>query len=187
MKNFIFFILFFYSSLIFAVENPIIFLEKVLEDIKPALINRDDSSLDSYIKKYVSFEEVSLWIAGKTVWYNLDSDKKKIFIDELINLMLKTYKNTIYYYIDFDIDFLKPKIDYNNSNYIRIQIFSVMKKNNKNVTVSFKLIKFNESWLVFDIVIEGISILKSLQTQYSSLIRNYGIDYVIDKMRNVNK
>lgn len=180
-------ILFFYSNFIYAYENPVIFLDGVLKDIKPALINRDDKALDCYIRKYVNFDEVSLWIVGKTIWTKVDSDKKKEFIDELSILMLRTYKNTVYYYIDFDIDFLKPKIDYNNSMYNRIQIFSIMKKNNKNVTVCFKLVRSNDSWLVFDIVIEGISILKSLQTQYSGLIKNYGIDYVINKMKDVNK
>jgi len=62
-----------------------------------------------------------------------------------------------------------------------------MKKGDKNIDITYRLIRNNEEWLLFDILIEGISILKSLQSQYSDMVRKYGIHYTIDKLKSNNK
>ena len=62
-----------------------------------------------------------------------------------------------------------------------------MKKNNKNISIIYRLIKHNDTWLVFDVIIEGISILKSLKTQYSEIIRLYGLNEAITKIQIANE
>ncbi|HIH2763509.1 MAG TPA: MlaC/ttg2D family ABC transporter substrate-binding protein [Candidatus Azoamicus sp.] len=131
---------------------------------------------------------MAMWIVGKTIWSSTDLSKKKLFLIELKKLMLKTYSKTVYYYVDADISFLTPKLDENAfENKKRIQINSIMKKNNKNVSIAYRLIKNNNAWNVYDVLIEGISILKSLKMQYSDMIKNKGIDYTITKIKSSNK
>lgn len=168
-------------------QNPIYFLENVLEEIKPSLIDKNDLYLKKIMDKYVDFEEIALWLVGKKIWVSTSIINKNRFMDELKILLLKTYKKTVYYYLDADIEFLKPKIDYNklqSSN--RVQIFSIIKKGDKNISISYRLIKKNDLWFVFDIIIEGISILKGLQTQYTEIIKKYGIEYAIDQFKIIN-
>ncbi len=163
-------------------EDPVVFLENILMEIKPSLMSRNDIYLEESMEKYLDFNEISLWIVGKKIWLSSLDIEKTEFINVLKLLMLKTYKKTVYYYIDSEIDFLKPKLD-TNLVQKRIQMFSVMKKNNKSITISYRLIKNDNSWLVFDIVIEGVSILKSLQTQYSDMIKFKGLNYASIKMK----
>ncbi|HFL8819428.1 MAG TPA: ABC transporter substrate-binding protein [Candidatus Azoamicus sp. OHIO2] len=181
MKKILFLIILVISLSVSAhVADPLCFLETVLNEIKPLLIQKNDVYLEKAMDRYIDFEEIALWIVGKTVWTSALMTDKIAFIKELKVLLLKTYKNTIYYYIDADVDFLKPKFDSINQLHKRIQVFSIMKKNNKNITISYRLINNNNSWLVFDIIIEGISILKSLQTQYSHLAKLNGLAYTTD-------
>ncbi|MCB1711913.1 MAG: ABC transporter substrate-binding protein [Candidatus Riesia sp.] len=184
--NIIFFTLFFPCVIFSSNIDPVVFLENILIEIKPSLLHKDDFFLEKTIRKYVDFNEVAICVSGKQLWSLANEDDRLNFIDALATLMVSTYRKTVYYYIDSDIDFLRPK----SKNFLdakrKIQISSFMKKDNKSVNISYRLVKHGDSWLVFDILIEGISILKSLQTQYTALIKQYGIVYVTKKIHNSN-
>lgn len=170
-------------------ENPYSFIENIIERTKPCLLKIDDNCLEKLMEEYLDINEVSIWISGKNIWLNSSDDLKSNFSNEVKKLILKTYTKTINYYIDSDVTFVKSKnneFEFDN-NQKRIQILSIMKKNGKNVYIAYRLVKNNESWLVFDVIIEGISILRSLQTQYSNLIKEKGLDYVIKKIRVLNE
>ena len=187
-KSFIYFFFIFFSFCLYANdENPVFFLEKVIAETKPALITKNDFVLEQAMEKYIDFEEMAIWICGKNIWVSSKFSEKEMFLDELKKLMLKTYRKTVYYYLDADVDFLKPNLDPKMfENKKRVQINSIMKKNNKSVSISYRLVKYKETWLVYDVLIEGISILKSLKTQYSDMIKNKGIGYTIDKIKSSN-
>lgn len=186
-KLFIFLLIIFNVTVLANDKDPVIFLGKVLSEIKPFLIEKNDFFLEKVMNKYVDFNEIALWLAGKTLWTSASDLEKNNFLTELKALMLNTYKKTVYYYIDADIEFLKPKFNELFNNEKRIQIASVMQKNNKNISISYRLIKNYDSWLVFDILIEGISILKSLQSQYSYIIKSKGLVYATDQIKINNK
>jgi len=169
-------------------EDPFIFLNNIIEKSKPVLQNKNNEYLEKTMEQYLDFDEIATWIVGKTIWGKSNTIDKEEFLDELKKLMLKTYSKTVYHYVDSDVSFITPKS--NNKNFStqkRIQISSIMKKNNKNVNISYRLIKNNDSWLVFDVIIEGISILKSLKNQYSDMIKTYGLNYVNKKMKELHE
>lgn len=188
-KYFLYNLFIFFSFYVYATEtNPVVFLEKVISETKPALMTRNDFVLEEAMEKYIDFEEMAIWVCGKNIWFSSKISEKKIFLDELKKLMLKTYSRTVYYYVDADVDFLKPNLDPKMfENKKRVQINSIMKKDNKSVSISYRLVKNKETWLVYDVLIEGISILKSLKTQYSDMIKNKGLEYTIDKIKTANK
>lgn len=188
MKTILLIILLAFSSLTCAhSNNPVNFIQKIINECKPALIKENAIFLEETMGKYIDFNEIATWIAGKNIWKDASEKQKIDFIKELKQLMLKTYSKTVYYYVDADVEFIAPKQkNFDNKQDIRIQLSSIMKKNNKNVTITYRLIKHNDSWLVFDVIIEGISILKSLKTQYSEIIRIYGLDDATKKLSIAN-
>jgi len=169
-------------------EDPSKFIGNIIEKSKPALKNKNKDHLEKIMEQYLDFNEIAIWISGKSMWTKAAENEKLKFLTEIKKLMLKTYSKTVYYYIDSDVTFLTPKSSNNNTNIQkRLQISSVMKKNNKNVNISYRLIKHDKSWLVFDVIIEGISILKSLKTQYSDMIKIKGLEYTTNKIKLLNE
>lgn len=185
----IIFIILFISNLVYSKEqNPADFIQNIINECKPALIKENNAFLEATMEKYIDFNEIAIWIAGKNIWKDSSINQKESFIQELKKLMLKTYSKTVYHYVDADVEFINSKSKkFDNINTTRTQILSVMKKNNKNIAIMYRLIKNNDSWLVFDVIIEGISILKSLKTQYSEIIRLQGLDIAIKKIKSANE
>lgn len=57
-----------------------------------------------------------------------------------------------------------------------------------DINISFKLRKSNKTqeWKTYDLVAEGISLLSSKRSEFASIIRQQGIQAVIDVMKNKN-
>jgi phospholipid transport system substrate-binding protein len=189
MKIIIFIIFFISNSVYPNVITPSTFIQNIINECKPALVKENNSFLEEIMEKYIDFNEIATWIAGKKIWKDSSEKQRELFITELKKIMLKTYSKTVYYYVDADVEFITPKSKKieNNIDNTRTQISSIMKKNNKNVNIMYRVIKNNDSWLVFDVIIEGISILKSLKTQYSEIIRLHGLTEAIKKIKIANE
>ncbi len=168
-------------------KNPADFIQTIINECKPALIKENNSFLEETMEKYIDFNEIAIWITGKNIWKESTDTQKNMFLKELKQLMLKTYSKTVYYYVDAEVEFITPKTKKQDEILTnRIQISSIMKKNNKNINIAYRLIRHNESWLVFDVVIEGISILKSLKNQYSEIVRLHGLEDATQKIKISN-
>ena len=55
------------------------------------------------------------------------------------------------------------------------------------IKVNYVLTKSSGKWLVFDIVIEGVSLVTNYRSQFSSEIRKNGMDTLIKKLSKKNK
>jgi phospholipid transport system substrate-binding protein len=58
----------------------------------------------------------------------------------------------------------------------------VKKANGDKVPVDFSLRKTDSGWKAWDVVIEGISYVKSFRTDFSSEIQQKGLDEVISRL-----
>ena len=55
------------------------------------------------------------------------------------------------------------------------------------IKVNYTLAKNGDSWFVFDIIIEGVSLVTNYRSQFSSLIRKGGLDSLNKKLAKKNK
>ena len=55
------------------------------------------------------------------------------------------------------------------------------------IRVNYALSQSSGKWLVFDIVIEGVSLVTNYRSQFSSEIRRNGMDALINKLVKKNK
>ncbi len=166
------------------VNDPIEFLTNIINESKNKLQNEGDCFIEKKIEKHIDFYEVSTLIVGYDVWKNMNNEEKKTFINEIKKLILKTYKKTVYMYVDSEIELEKPK-QFNNE-IKKIQIYSKIKKNNKIININYRLIKKDNSWFLFDVIIEGISMIKSFKSQFEESIKFYGITNTINKIHEIN-
>lgn len=65
----------------------------------------------------------------------------------------------------------------------------IRKAGNPDIRISFKLRKNKKTqeWKTYDLVAEGISLLSSKRTEFAAIIRQQGIEAVIDVMKSKNQ
>lgn len=177
-------------------ENPVTMLKKVTDNVLGALKarkNQDDlkgiySLVDNYVLPYVDFNEMSQWVAGRTVWSKASDKTREEFMAAFKILVVRTYATALNNYTDERVEFSNnQKLDLSKE---RIQVHSVIiRQNHKkdDIRVDYRLIKRDNKWYVYDIIIEGISILQGFQAQFSNDIRQNGLQKVIVQIQQHNR
>ena len=118
-------------------------------------------------------------VLGQT-WRTATPDQRKRFVDAFYHSLLRNYGAAL---VDFTADkfiVLPYKGDPGETTAtVRTQ---VKKANGDKVPVDFSLRKTDAGWKAWDVVIEGISYVKSFRTDFSAEVQQKGLDEVISRL-----
>lgn len=177
------------------IEDPVKMLQGVTGNVLHALQNRRDnddlnglySMVNKLVIPYVDFNEMSQWVAGRTIWNKASEKTRQEFMDAFKVLVVRTYATALNNYSNEKIEFSKQKLDLNKE---RIQVSSTIVRQSsskESVRLDYRLIKKDNKWYVYDIIIEGVSILQGFQAQFSNEIRQKGLPTVITQIQQHNR
>jgi phospholipid transport system substrate-binding protein len=118
-------------------------------------------------------------------WRTATPEQRKRFVDAFYHSLLRNYGAAL---VDFTGDrfvILPYKGDPNDVNAtVRTE---VKRSSGDKVPVNFSLHKSPEGWKAWDVVIEGISYVKSFRTDFASEIQQKGLDDVINRLEKEGK
>lgn len=175
-------------------EDPVQFLhskiDRVLTELKVTNNKKSDLNdviriVDNLIMPNVDFNGMGEKIATRSIWNKSSDTDREAFIKELKNLLIKTYAITLKNYTEEKIEFQNytGKLDAT-----RIQIKStVIRPNKENLSVDYRLVAVGNSWKVYDLIIEGVSILNGFVVQFGDDIRMNGLKFVTKKIKDHNQ
>ena len=192
--NLFFLILLFFSFNSIADLGPDELVKKTAEDVIFAIKADEEIQKGNKEKIYhlaedkilpnFDFERIARLVLGRA-WRKTDDNQKKEFISEFRTLLLKTYAVALSKYKDQEIKFKPTKIS--DTDEIVIVKSEIIQSGAQPIKVNYALTKSSGKWLVFDIVIEGVSLVTNYRSQFSSEIRKNGIDTLIKKLSKKNK
>ena len=125
---------------------------------------------------------MSKLILGKKNWVSSSSDQKERFQEAFKGLMVRTYMKSLSAFDGEKIKFL-PYIPGKRANIAKVKSIYLLSEG--ELPVSYRLI-LNDSkgWRVFDIIIDGVSLLKNYRSDFRSHIESHGIDSLINELNS---
>ena len=117
---------------------------------------------------------------------SVPKDKIPEFVKEFKQYLVANFAVALASYGGQELLF-EPVKDASNKREISIKAI-IRQADGPDIRISFQLrkIKRTEEWKTYDLVAEGISLLSSKRSEFSSIIRQQGIQAAIDIMRNTN-
>lgn len=171
------------------IADPQLFLQNktqiVLSELKDIPENQTSevyNLIDKEIVPIVDIEYMSRWVAGRKAWSQASAEQKAKFQEVFQKLMIKTYSSTLMIFKDRDMQYSRPpRVDYQKAK--NIPIYCEIKQPNKeSIQVIYQLRLVNKDWKIFDVLVEGVSMLKGLQAQYEQTIAQKGLSGGIEAM-----
>lgn len=184
------------SAYAYAIERPEILLEEVTQEMLVAL-KRNDSQIkkdpqrlvqiiEDILVPHVDIYDMSRWVVGRNAWLKASNSQKQRFAKEFKNLMIRTYASSLTAYSDQTIVYKPVRGDVSNKK--RVQVSSqILESGRAPINVTYRLVQKQDKWRVYDIIIEGVSLLKGFKSQFAQDIQQSGLDTVIDKMSSHNQ
>lgn len=130
------------------------------------------------------FEKVSRMVLGKN-WTKATPEEKTAFQNEFKTLLLRTYATALSKYKNQTIEY-KPFRMEANADSATVKT-AILQPGGQPIAVDYSLSKKAEDWKVYDIVIEGVSLVTNYRSQFAQEIRQNGLDSLIKKLADKNK
>jgi phospholipid transport system substrate-binding protein len=118
-------------------------------------------------------------------WNDASPDQRQRFVNAFYKSLLSNYGDAL---VDFTSDRLKvfPYTGDPNAQYATVRT-TVRKDDGTQVSVNYGLHKTDQGWKAWDVVIEGISYVKSFRDDFGSEIDQKGLDEVIKRLEAGDK
>ena len=119
---------------------------------------------------------------GRKYWPGLSEKNRKRFIDLFVARLKTSYIDKLSLYTDEKVAYETPV-----QQGIKIQIpTSVISKNNR-IAMMYKLYKSSTSWKIYDIEIEGVSLISTYRSQFYDILSKGTIDDLLLKLEKPEK
>ena len=182
----------FFSITAYAADSPDLFLKKSVREVaqfisenKETLENDEGflkAKVDELIIPKLDIELMSKIVLGKKIWLSINSYQRDKFILAFRGLMVKTYMKSLTAFNGEKIKFI-PYIEGKRPDIAKVKSIYLLPEGEIAVNYRLKLDKVNE-WRVFDISIDGISLLRNYRSDFQNHVEAHGINALIDDLES---
>ena len=113
-------------------------------------------------------------------WQPLSEAQRNEFVGLFADLLERSYISKIETYGGEKIQYTGEKID---SDYATVST-RIVTKNGTEVPVDYRMTKRGDRWLVYDVSIEGVSLVSSYRTQFNKIIQTSSYNQLVSKLKN---
>jgi len=114
---------------------------------------------------------------GKTHWPGLTKEKQDRFTELFVNRLRQSYLNKLTTYTDEEIIYESP-VEVKK----KIQIPTRLISKGREISMLYKFYNSNNSWKVYDIEIQGVSIIRSYRSQFNEILQHGTMDDLFEKL-----
>lgn len=142
--------------------------------------------VDEILLPHIDFKRMSRWVLGKH-WRRTSVTEKEEFIGEFRKLIIRTYSTALLEYSGQEINFL-PVRNSTDPNLASVRT-EIRPANGPMIPISYDLYRNDAGhWKVYDVAIDGISLITNYRSSFGSQIRRQGsISHVIKRMKSKNQ
>ena len=183
----------FFSSAVHAYEAPDVFLKNSVVEVstfitqnKEMLDNNEEflrTKVDQLIIPKLDIELMSKIVLGKKNWLSMSVPQRKRFQLAFRGLMVRTYMKSLTAFDGEKIEFL-PYVPGKRKDVAKVKSNYLLSEG--QIGVNYRLKLNDQKWKVFDISIDGISLLKNYRTDFKLHIKKDGILSLIANLENKN-
>lgn len=147
-------------------------------------LERVRASLEELVLPHLDFLTMTKLAVGRD-WLKADNDQKRALVREFRSLLVSTYTRSLREYNDQRLEFLPLQAGPDDT---RVQVRSRVTQSGdgKRIPVVYSLRHNDGEWLVYDISVDGISLVTTYRSSFSDIVTREGIDGLIAHLRDKN-
>ncbi|WP_066858457.1 MlaC/ttg2D family ABC transporter substrate-binding protein [Halodesulfovibrio spirochaetisodalis] len=165
-------------------------LQQAVDEISQTLntANLDNVSEDSEViakleKKILaifSMDQFSMRTVGRK-WQKFSPEQKTSFKAAFVTLLKATYFTHVSEYNGEKLTILGSRTNRKGN---KVEVRTVVNYKEKQVPVNYRMLTENNNWMIYDVLVEGVSLVKNYRTQFSELLRHGTPDELIKKIQD---
>lgn len=152
-----------------------------------APLKQDPTQIYGLVNRIVlpnfDFELMSRWVLGRA-WQQATPEQRRRFTEEFRNLLVRTYGKALLEYAKEDVRVLpQPSALENDEATVKSE---VRLKSGQPIQINYSMHLNPEGWKVYDVTVDGVSLVTNYRGTFASQIRANGLDAVIADLQQRN-
>jgi len=176
-------------------QNPYLLLEKVASKTFDRIKNEQPSIqknpellkgiVEEELLPYIDYRFAALKVLGKH-FRKVPKDRLPEYIEVFRSYLISTYAVALGQYDDQRVEF-EPAKDYAKRKDVTVRAL-IKEDGRPDIKIAFKVRKDSRTnkWQAYDMVAEGISLLSSKRSELETILRQDGLDKVIEVLSKKN-
>ena len=154
-------------------------VDAVIATLKDEQISgsQERQRLASLIGARFDFQTMARWVLGP-YWNKADQAERQRFIDLFTELLKATYLDRIQEYSDEKVRYAEQAIDGE-----RAEVRTFVVSGNKEIPITYRLTLQGEKWMVYDVIVENVSLVRNYRSTFSEIVRRDGMQDLFVKMQ----
>ena len=168
-------------------------VKKVTDDVLNAIKNdkqlaagdkqRALKLAEEKVLPHIDFAEATRLAVGRS-WKQASAEQKKELTEQFRRMLVRTYANAIgpYEGQTMKVSPSRQKPDDNDAT-VRAQF---VRSGGKPVQLEYQMRRTDAGWKVYDIVVEGVSLVLTYRSEFDAVVKQQGIDGLIKRLADKN-
>lgn len=166
------------DKLIAIVSDPELQISGKDDEEKKEKLKKRNKLVRDVVDERFDWEEFSRRTLARH-WRDRTEEEKKEFIDLFGKLLERTYLDQVEGYSGEKVVYLDEKVD---GDYAVVDVKIITRKETE-IPVKYRLKKKGDEWFIYDVIVEGVSLVNNYRTQFNSIIVRYKYEGLIKRLR----
>ena len=135
------------------------------------------SRIEEIVTPMFDFPLMAKLSLGRKHWSGLNQENKDRFTELFVKRLRQSYLNKIKIYTDEKIIY-EPPVEVKKKIHVPTHLISKGKK----ISMLYKFYKSNDRWKIYDVEIQGVSIIRSYRSQSNEILQNGTFDDLLQRL-----
>lgn len=148
----------------------------------PQIIHK---AVELYLLPNVDVKGMSRSVLGRQAWQTANKVEQEQFCHAFTQLVIRTYSSPLAEYTDETVKFMPLRQEI-ASRFLRVNSI-IQRTNGPNIPLTYSLVSKNGSWKIYDLNVEGVSLLQSFRSQFAEALKNGSMQNLLQQMQQTSK
>ncbi|MCC5791095.1 MAG: ABC transporter substrate-binding protein [Legionellaceae bacterium] len=185
----------FFLNALWSASSPVPMLEQAANEIlstlaqnkavlksKPEIIYQ---AVERHLLPKVDVVGMSRSVLGRQAWMKASQSERKAFTKAFTQLVIRTYAAPLAEYSNESVKFLPVRGNADNR-FMRVNSI-IVRPSGKDIPLAYSMVSKNGQWKIYDLSVEGVSLLQSFRSQFAQALQNSNIQTLIQQMQSKAK
>ena len=140
-------------------------------------VQQKRADISKIINKRFDFRAMSQRTLA-TNWKKTSAEEKKQFTALFSQLIESSYVGKIEAYTNEKVEYPGEKVKGKKA-----VVETLILTSSADIPVNYKLYQKGDQWLVYDVIIEGVSLISNYRSSYQEIMKDEGFDGLLNKMQ----
>jgi len=140
--------------------------------------------IDAKVLPHFNFNSMTQLAMGQN-WKSATPEQKKQLVEAFRTLLVRTYASALAAYSEQKFDYRPLRAKPTDTD-VTVQV-RVIQPGAQPVPLDYSMEKTASGWKVYDVMVGGVSLVANYRTEFSTVVRNSGVDTLIKDLQTKNR